>query len=265
MKKWSRSILGVLALTLFWTGCVSQQSFQSVLQQLERERQQSEQLRKENDQLKSDAAKLKEDAARLAGENQSLLKSAQEDKSKADELSAQVESLSREIKALSKKKGVVIKTPDMAWAKSLSEGFQKTFGDEIRNGKARVKQTQDRLTFVLAEPLLFDQDDVEITEEGEGILAKLGEVLAKAKGRQIVIGSHLDDAPIAASMAKDFPTAWEFTGTRAVSVVRFLQEESKINGRVLTAAAYGSTRPISSNATDPGRAQNRRLEVALLP
>jgi flagellar motor protein MotB len=265
MKKWSRSVLGVFALTLFWTGCVSQQSFQSVLQQLERERQQSEQLRKENDQLKSDAAKLKEDAARLAGENQSLLKSAQENKSKADELTAQVESLSREIKVLSKKRGIVIKTPDMAWAKSLSDGFQKTFRDEIRNGKAQVKQTQDRLTFVLAESLLFDQDDVEITEEGEGILAKLGEVLAKSKGQQIVIGSHLDDAPIAASMAKDFPTAWEFTGTRAVSVVRFLQEESKINGKLLSAAAYGSTRPISSNATDPGRVQNRRLEVALLP
>lgn len=265
MKKWSWSLLGIFALTLFWTGCVGQQSFQSVVQQLERERQQNEQLRKENEQLKADAAKLKEDAARLAGENQGLLKTAQEDKSKADELSTQVENLTREIKILSKKRGVVIKTPDMAWAKSLSDGFQKTFRDEIRNGKAQVKQTQDRLTFVLAESLVFDQDDVEITEEGEGSLAKLSEVLAKAKGRQIVIGSHLDDAPIAASMAKDFPTAWDFTGTRAVSVVRFLQEESKINGKMLTAAAYGSTRPISSNATDSGRAQNRRLEVVLLP
>jgi len=265
MRKWSRSLLGVFALTVFWTGCVSQQSFQSVLQQLERERQQSEQLRKENDQLKSDAAKLKEDAARLAGENQNLLKSAQEDKTRADELSAQVESLSRENKDLSKKKGVIIKKPDMAWAKSLSDGFQKSFRDEIRNGKARVKQSEDRLTFVLAEPLLFDPDDVEITKEGEDILVKLGEVLAKAKGQQIVIGSHMDDAPIAASMAKDFPTAWEFTGTRAVSVVRFLQEESKINGKWLAGAAYGSTRPISSNATDSGRAQNRRIEVTLLP
>jgi flagellar motor protein MotB len=265
MKQWPRSLLGVFALTMFWTGCVSQQSFQSVLQQLERERQQSEQLRKENDQLKSDAAKLKEDAARLAGDNQGLLKAAQDDKTRADELSAQVESLSRENKALMKKKGVVIKKPDMAWAKSLSDGFQKSFRDEIRTGKARVKQTEDRLTFVLAEPLLFDQDDVEITQEGEDVLVKLGEVLARSKGRQIVIGSHMDDAPIAASMAKDFPTAWEFTGTRAVSVVRFLQEEGKINGNWLSAAAYGSTRPIASNATDSGRAQNRRIEVALLP
>ena len=268
MNKTSRSLLGIFTLTLVCTGCVSQQSFQSVIQQLERERQQNEQLRKEIDQLKTETVKLKEDSSRLASENQSLLKSAQEDKTKADELSAQVESLSREVATLSKKKGaavVVVKKPDMSWAKGLSDEFQQTFRDEIKKGDAQIKQTQDRLTFMLAEPLLFDKDDVEVTKEGEDVLTKLGEVLKKVKGQQIVVGGHLDDAPIAPSMAKEFPTAWEFTGTRAVSVVRFLEEESKISGRVLTAAANGSARAVASNSTDTGRAQNRRIEVTLLP
>jgi flagellar motor protein MotB len=265
MKKEKRSLLVHLALTVILTGCVSQQSFQSVVQQLERERQQNEQLRKEIDQLEADAVKPNEDSGRLAAENQSLLKSAQENKARADELAAQVGSLSRDINTLSKKKGVIIKKPDMSWAKGLSDEFQKTFRDEIRKGDAQVKQDQGRLTFVLAEPLLFDQDDVEITKEGEEVLIKLGEVLKKVKGQQIVIGGHLDNAPIAPSMAREFPTAWEFTGTRAISTTRFLEEESKISGRALTAAAYGSARPVASNSTDSGRAQNRRLEVTLLP
>jgi flagellar motor protein MotB len=265
MKKEKQSLLVHLALTVILTGCVSQQSFQSVVQQLERERQQNEQLRKEIDQLEADAVKPNEDSGRLAAENQSLLKSAQENKARADELAAQVENLSRDINTLSKKKGVIIKKPDMSWAKGLSDEFQKTFRDEIRKGDAQVKQGQDRLTFVLAEPLLFDQDDVEITKEGEEVLIKLGEVLKKVKGQQIVIGGHLDNAPIAPSMAREFPTAWEFTGTRAISTTRFLEEESKIGGKILTAAAYGSARPVASNSTDSGRAQNRRLEVTLLP
>jgi flagellar motor protein MotB len=269
MKKASRSLLILLALTLILTGCVSQQSFQSVIQQLERERQQNEQLRKEIDQLRAEAPKSKEEASRLAGENQNLLKSSQEEKIRADELSAQVDNLSKEVASLSKKKGVarvvVTKKPDMAWAKDVSDDFQKTFRDELRKGEAQVKQTQDRLILTLTEPLLFDKDDVEITKEGEDVLVKLGEVLKKAKGEQIVVGGHLDDAPIAPSMVKEFPTAWEFTGTRAISVVRFLEEEGKINGKVLTAAAYGSTRTVASNTTDSGRAQNRRIEVTLLP
>ncbi len=268
MNKRQRSLLVIFALTLICTGCVSQQSFQSVVQQLERERLQNEQLRKEIEPLKAEASKFKEDASRLAGENQSLLKSAQEDKTRADELSVQVESLTREIAGRSKKKGatvVVTKKPDMSWAKGLSDEFQKTFRDEIKKGDAQIKQTQDRLTFTLAEPLLFEQDDVEITKEGEDVLVKLGEVLKKVKGQQIVVGGHLDDAPIAPSMAREFPTAWEFTGTRAVSIVRFLEEEEKISGKVLTAAAYGATRAVAGNSTDSGRAQNRRIEVTLLP
>ncbi|MBI3811372.1 MAG: OmpA family protein [Nitrospirae bacterium] len=268
MKKTHRSFLVIFSLILICTGCVSQQSFQSVVQQLERERLQNEQLRKEMDQLRTEAAKHKEDSARLAGENQTLLKSAQEDKTKTDELSAQVESLSRDVARFSKKKGgavVVAKKPDMSWAKGLSDEFQKTFRDEIKKGDAQLKQTQDRLTFVLEEPLLFEPDDVEITKEGEDILVKLGGVLKKANGRQIVVGGHLDDAPIAPSMAKEFPTAWEFTGTRAVSIVRFLEEEDKISGKILTAAAYGATRAVAANSTDSGRAQNRRIEVTLLP
>jgi chemotaxis protein MotB len=256
-----RSLFGILILTMFSNGCVSQQSFQSAIQKLERERQQNEQLRMEIERLKADAAK----SDQLSGENQNLLKAAQENETRAEDLAAQVKSLSREIKVLSKKRGVVIRGPDMSWANGLSNDFQKTFPGEIRKGSARVKASDDRLTFLLAEPLLFDPDDVEITKKGEETLARLGEVLKKAKGQQIVIGAHLDDVPIAPSMAREFPTAWEFTGTRAIEVVRFLEEESKIRGSVLSAAAYGSTRTVASNATEAGRAQNRRIEVTLLP
>jgi len=269
MKKTGLFMLAVFSLTLGMAGCVSQQSFQSVIQQLERERQQTEELRKQIDQLRAEASKSKEEATRLAGENQDLLNSAQEDKTKADELSAQVDSLSKELTALSKKRGVtrvvVAKKPDMAWAKGLSDDFKKTFREEIKKGDADIKQTEDRLILTLGELLLFDKDDVEITKEGEDVLVKLGEVLIKAKGRQIIVGGHFDDLPIAPSMAKEFPTAWEFTGTRAVAVVRFLEEEDKISGKALTAAAYGSARTVASNTTDSGRAQNRRIEVTLLP
>ncbi|MBI3609989.1 MAG: OmpA family protein [Nitrospirae bacterium] len=265
MQRTHRSLPGIVALSFIGIGCVSQQSFQSVVQQLERERVQNEQLRKEIDPIRAEATKLKEENTQLAAENQGLLKSAEEEKTKAQELSAKAESLSREVAALSSKKGVIVKKPDMSWAKGLSDSLRKAFRDEIRKGDVQVKQTEDRLTLTLAEPLLFDPDDVEIAKEGENILIKLGEVLKMVKGRQIVIGGHLDDAPIAPSMAKEFPTAWEFTGARAVSVVRFLEEESKISGRALTAAAYGSARAVAGNSTDSGRAQNRRIDVALLP
>ncbi|HLB94982.1 MAG TPA: OmpA family protein [Nitrospiria bacterium] len=262
MKPMDRSLLGILLLTFILDGCVSEQSFQTVIQQLERERSKSEHLLKQIELLKAEAAKF----SGLTSENETLIKKAAEDKIKADELLAKIASQAREIESLSKKKGaVVVKKPDMSWAKGLTDSLQSAFRDEIRKGDVQVQQTQDRLILTLAEPLLFEPDDVEVAVEGEEPLIRLGEVLKKVKDQQIVIGGHFDDAPIAPSMAREFPTAWEFSGMRAISVVRFLQEESQIGGRVLSAGVYGSARPVASNTTEDGRLQNRRIEVTIIP
>lgn len=262
MQRMVRLLLGMLLLTFVLDGCVSEQSFQTVIQQLERERSKNEHLQRQMDQLRAEAAKF----SGLTSENETLAKKADEDKIKVDELSAKIESQAREIESLSKKKGVVtVKKPDMSWAKGLTDSLQSAFRDEIRKRDVQVQQTQDRLILTLAEPLLFEPDDVEVAIEGEEVLARLGEVLKKVKDQQIEIGGHFDDAPIAPSMAREFPTAWEFSGMRAISVVRFLQEESRIGVKVLSAGVYGSTRPVASNTTDDGRLQNRRIEVTIIP
>jgi OOP family OmpA-OmpF porin len=48
---------------------------------------------------------------------------------------------------------------------------------------------------------------------------------------------------------------------RARSVVVWLGQHGVASGR-LTARGHGKTRPASSNATDEGRARNRRVEIA---
>jgi chemotaxis protein MotB len=129
----------------------------------------------------------------------------------------------------------------------------------------RITQTDDRLVVSLSDLLLFEEDDVRVSLDGEELLTRLGGVLKRVKGQQIVVSGHLDDTPIAPAMVAEFPTAWELTGARAVDVVRFLEEESKLSGTVMSAVAYGSTRPVSANATEAGRSRNRRIDVTLLP
>jgi chemotaxis protein MotB len=239
------------------------------MEKLEKERDKNEQLQAQIEQLKAEAAKfstLTDENKALTQEKETLTKQIDEDKVKMDELLAKIESQAKEIQSLSKKKGaVVVKKPDMSWAKGLTDTLKATFRDEIKSGDVEIKQTDDRLIITLAEPLLFERDDVEISLEGEDVLAKLGEILKRIQDHQIIIGSHFDDTPIAPSMAREFPTAWEFTGTRAIEVVRFFEEENQIGGKTLSAVAFGSARPVAGNTSEAGRAQNRRIEVSLLP
>jgi flagellar motor protein MotB len=263
MRKMSRLVFvsGLLAIMI---GCVSEKSFDEVMRQLERARSENDGLRRQLDQLK-------EEYSGFAQEKVTLEREAAENKIRVVELLAEVQSQTQQIKDLSKGKRVVTKTvtkiqkPDMSWVEGITESLNKSFKGEIEKGSVQIHQSEDRLVIRVTDLLIFEEDDLDISPDGEDTLARLGEILKMAKGHPIMIGGHLDNTPIAPALAPEFPTAWEFTGTRATEAVRFLQEESKISGENLSAVAYGLTRPVASNTTETGRAQNRRMEFTLFP
>jgi outer membrane protein OmpA-like peptidoglycan-associated protein len=51
---------------------------------------------------------------------------------------------------------------------------------------------------------------------------------------------------------------------RALSVRSYLIQSGVAANRI-EAVGYGMTRPIASNATPEGRAQNRRVEILIIP
>ena len=51
---------------------------------------------------------------------------------------------------------------------------------------------------------------------------------------------------------------------RATAVCDYLIEKHKINPNRLVPVGYGESRPVASNETDAGRAQNRRVEFLFL-
>ncbi len=66
-------------------------------------------------------------------------------------------------------------------------------------------------------------------------------------------------------LAKRFPTNWELSTARAISVVRYLQEVAGVDPVRLSAAGYGPYRPAVPNDSAENRARNRRIEMKLVP
>ena len=71
--------------------------------------------------------------------------------------------------------------------------------------------------------------------------------------------------PIGAGLKKFFPSNWELSVARATNVARYLQEEAGIPPEIISATGYSEYQPIASNDTPEGKAQNRRIEIVLLP
>ena len=86
-------------------------------------------------------------------------------------------------------------------------------------------------------------------------------VLASIPDRQYQVGGHTDSQPIA---TERFPTNWHLGSERAISVVEVLVAGGLAPERVST-ASYAEFKPLDTNRTKEGRANNRRIEIVVVP
>ncbi len=139
------------------------------------------------------------------------------------------------------------------------ESLAASLGEEIQAGRIQLSELQGKLTVRMAERVLFPSGSATISADGKGTLRKVAEALASIENRIIRVEGHTDNVPI---RTERFPSNWELSATRAIAVVRYLQERG-VNPKLLGAAGYGEYQPIAANDTPEGRAENRRIEVSL--
>lgn len=124
-----------------------------------------------------------------------------------------------------------------------------------------VSSIEERgLVVSIQDTLLFDSGSAVITPRAHQILDKVCSVLAVAPN-YIKVEGHTDNLPIHTAQ---FPSNWELSVLRATNVVQIMASEGGIAADRLSATGYGEYRPIASNSTDEGRAQNRRVDLVIL-
>ncbi len=102
--------------------------------------------------------------------------------------------------------------------------------------------------------VLFDFDKSTLKPESDPVLTQVSAILAADHALRLEVQGHTDNV---GSDAYNQP----LSEARARSVVAWLTQHGVTPDR-LSARGYGKTRPVASNATDAGRAQNRRVEIA---
>lgn len=108
--------------------------------------------------------------------------------------------------------------------------------------------------------VFFKSGDAYIKKVGHPILDEIGKFI-KGLSNDIRVRGHTDNRPIS---TPKFPSNWELSAARAISVLRHLQRVTGFPPDRFSAAGYGPYRPIDSNDTPYGRSRNRRVEIILL-
>jgi len=165
------------------------------------------------------------------------------------------------------------------------ESMAQSIREENRQLGQLIDQLQDNLGLTIAEKnrqiqdiqtgyrvieyptdILFQSGSAVLSEAGKSVLKELSNVLSQdgLEGRTISFEGHTDNVPIKGRLALLYPTNWELSLARAAVATRYVVEQG-IDAQQIRAVGYGSSRPVSTNATERGRASNRRIEVHLVP
>lgn len=242
-------VISVVAIALL-SGCVSQSKYRALEASSKAERSKSQQ---EIAALQSQKESMDKDLAALRQEKQTA--------------ETEIASMNDRLAQLQKQAAETVtqKDEEINRLKGTYENLVKDLKGEIEKGEIKVTQIRDRLTVNLVEKILFDSGRAEVKPQGKEILKKVGNILKEVKDKDIRVEGYTDNVPIGGALRQKFATNWELSTQRATNVLRFLQDEAGVDGTRLAAVGFGEFRPIAGNDTLEGRAENRRIEIVLVP
>lgn len=136
----------------------------------------------------------------------------------------------------------------------IAVAFQGLISEELFN----IRTTKDWIEVDIQSSVLFSSGQAALSAKARELLGKVAGVLTSYEN-PVQVEGFTDNKPIE---TRRFPSNWELSAARAAAVVR-LFEGQKIDPKRLAAVGYGEHHPIADNATEEGRAKNRRVSLII--
>lgn len=128
--------------------------------------------------------------------------------------------------------------------------------DNKMDKQVRVEVTADGITLSIVDSTLFASAQAELEPGARQLLDRIA-IMLGGVGKEITISGHTDSIPINTAR---FPSNWELSSARAISVARRFQSRG-IDPKRMSAVGFGEYRPLGTNDTSAGRTANRRVEI----
>lgn len=124
----------------------------------------------------------------------------------------------------------------------------------------RVETRAGTIVVTFNEKMLFATGSTSRLEQrGIDALKAVSDILTKYPNLYIQIIGHTDNRPVARKSLDN----WDYTLLRAGNIAKLLIDDLDVGANRVLPAAKGEYAPRTSNETEAGRAENRRLELVI--
>jgi chemotaxis protein MotB len=114
---------------------------------------------------------------------------------------------------------------------------------------------------VVSDPILFAPESATLLRSGAAVLDAMAPTLAGLPN-QIRVEGHANSLPV--TKGGPWPSNWELSAVRATTVLRHLSEDDGVAEDRMSAAGYGSTRPLVPDSDPSYVTVNRRVDIVVL-
>jgi len=136
--------------------------------------------------------------------------------------------------------------------------LEKNLASEIKLGQARVeKLPNDAVRITMTSQTAFETNSAGIKPGFHSTMDKLADVVVRYGKTTLTVVGHTDDVGSNAYNQS-------LSERRALSVAQYL-ESKRVDSMRLATAGKGETQPRSTNNTEAGRQENRRVEIYVEP
>jgi len=137
----------------------------------------------------------------------------------------------------------------------LKSNFQREFGQKKPTVSFYFDTKKHDMVLSLAGKLLFDEGEASLSKKAKKSLEKVVGILEKFP-YMAAVQAFSDSTPI---KTKKFPSNWELSSERAMSVARYLTEEGGIPEERLVAEGFGVFGPKVA-----GQVKKRKVDIVLM-
>ncbi|RED49763.1 peptidoglycan -binding protein [Aestuariispira insulae] len=166
------------------------------------------------------------------------------------------------IKALGQRLNAALASKVQELSRYRSEFFGRL--RQLLGNRQGIQIVNDR--FVFQSEVLFSSGSADLGLSGQEQLGQLAATLKEIAADIppeiewiLQVEGHTDNVPIASAR---FPSNWELSAARAISVVKFLISQG-IPAENLSAAGYGEFQPLDPRNDEIAHRRNRRIELKL--
>ena len=144
---------------------------------------------------------------------------------------------------------------------ALRKLIEKALAQHGYQRDVQIKIDEEGLTVSLvSRHIVFRANEAALSPRGQQVLDVLAPVI-RSLPNHLNVDGHTNQVKV---KPKYYPTDWELSAARAVTVLRYLSEHGRVPAVRMTAVAFGHERPLRDPSLPGAAALNKRVDLVVV-